>query len=128
LLQLTQEHVLTLQQYQWPGNVRELQNVIERAVITSRGGAVRFDLDQEDLAPQVKRNPPSEVRRKTRSDVVTEAERTGAERENILIALERAHWKIYGPGGAAELLGVKPTTLASRIKKMGITHGDKTSS
>lgn len=127
-LLLTHEHIQTLQRYQWPGNVRELQNVIERAVIMSRGGAVRFDLAHEDLVPQVKRNPPSEVQREAKPEFVTEAERTGAERENVLAALERARWKIYGPGGAAELLGVKPTTLASRIKKMGLKRQDKISS
>lgn len=127
-LQLTPEHIQTLQRYQWPGNVRELQNVIERAVITSRGGTVQFDLTHEDFVPQVKRNPPSEMRREPKPEVVvTEAERSDAERENVLAALERARWKIYGPDGAAELLGVKPTTLASRIKKMGLKRGDTAS-
>jgi transcriptional regulator with GAF, ATPase, and Fis domain len=128
LLQLTREHIQTLQRYPWPGNVRELQNVIERAVITSRGGAVRFDLVHEDLVPLVTQNPSAAVRRDAKSEVITEAARSGAEREHVLAALERTRWKIYGPGGAAELLGVKPTTLASRIKKMGLTRGDETTS
>lgn len=125
LLQLAQEHFETLQRYPWPGNVRELQNVIERAVITSRGGAVRFELVHEDPRPRVTQHPSAEGRTDAKSAVVTEAERTSAERENVQAALERSRWKVYGPGGAAELLGVKPTTLASRIKKMGLKRGDK---
>ncbi len=56
--------------------------------------------------------------------VIPEAEMRRLERENILAALKQSSWRIYGPSGAAELLGVKPTTLASRVKKMGLARGD----
>ena len=56
--------------------------------------------------------------------VIPEAEMRRLERENILAALKQSRWRIYGPSGAAELLGVKPTTLASRVKKMGLGRRD----
>jgi transcriptional regulator with GAF, ATPase, and Fis domain len=124
-LQLTQRHLQLLQSYSWPGNVRELQNVMERAVITSRGGPLRLDLVLGDTESQAKRQPSAETRESSEADFVTEAERKREEQANILAALERTRWKIYGSGGAAELLGMKPTTLASRIKKMGIKRLDK---
>ena len=114
---LTQANLLELQGYNWPGNVRELQNVIERAVITSRGGVLQFDLPQDPVPDSSSR----EAEITTRADeVVPEAEMRRRGRENILAALDKSGWKIYGAGGAAELLGIKPTTLASRMKKMGI--------
>ena len=119
-LGLTQAHAVTLQGYDWPGNVRELQNVIERAVITSRGDALHFDLT--DLVQAPGSFTPSATIPKTRlvMEVIPEAEKPQRERENILAALERSNWKVGGAGGAAELLGIKPTTLHSRIKKMGL--------
>jgi transcriptional regulator with GAF, ATPase, and Fis domain len=124
-LKLTQRHIQLLQSYYWPGNVRELQNVMERAVITSRGGPLRLDLGQEKAVSQARRQPSVETTEAAGAAFVTEAERKHESGENILAALERARWKIYGPGGAAELLGVKPTTLASRIKKMRLKRSDK---
>ena len=121
---LTQAHVMKLQRYDWPGNVRELQNVIERAVITSRGEALHFDLPglesvQEPLPPSAATaEATSEV------DIIPEAAMQRRERENLLAALRRCDWKVGGPGGAAELLGVKSTTLLSRMKKMGLKKPD----
>ena len=119
-LTLTQRGVRQLQGYEWPGNVRELQNVIERAVITARGGALRFDL------PDASRHPSpvdssSASTEETESDVIPESEMRARARENMLAALRRTGWRIYGGGGAAELLGIRPTTLASRMKKMGLS-------
>ncbi len=118
-LKLTQANVLDLQRYDWPGNVRELQNLIERAVITSRSRRLQFDLPQvqnesEGPAPQTLAKLASEL------EVVTDKEMKGRERQNIRAALEKANWKIYGPDGAAELLGMKPTTLSSRMRKFGL--------
>jgi len=94
-------------------------------VITSRGGPLRLDLGQEKAVSQARRQPSVETTEAADAAFVTEAERKHESGENILAALERARWKIYGPGGAAELLGIKPTTLASRIKKMGLKRSDK---
>ena len=120
---LKQRHVKTLQSYEWPGNVRELQNVIERAVITARGGELHFDLpgsvaEKKVAAPALSVDAPD-----AGEEVLTYEELTTRERENLLVALKKAKGKVSGSGGAAELLGVKPTTLASRLKAMGIERG-----
>jgi transcriptional regulator with GAF, ATPase, and Fis domain len=114
-LRLTKANLAQLQGYDWPGNVRELHNVIERAVIISQGGRLHFDLPAAGMVPA--RQPAAGG---TAGDVVPQAEMDRRERENVLAALRRARWKISGAGGAAELLGVKPTTLRSRLKKMGL--------
>jgi transcriptional regulator with GAF, ATPase, and Fis domain len=110
-----------LQNYDWPGNIRELQNVIERSVILARGGALRFD-DLLRAASATKAGPP--MIKTDPADVLTAAEMRRRDRANILAALERTGGKIYGPGGAAELLGVKGTTLATRIKALKIKKGE----
>lgn len=120
--ELRHSDVLKLQAYNWPGNVRELQNVIERAVIASRSGAVTLDLPvpkTSGVAPQ----PSKKAVTDTLPDILTEKDLREQERANIEAALMRTDWKIYGPGGAAELLGLNPTTLRSRIKKMQIKKG-----
>ena len=107
-----------MQRYDWPGNIRELQNVIERAVITATAGKLRFDLPTDTKA---KKAVGTETRKAPEEgEIVTDDEMRRRERENILSALKRTKWKISGEDGAADLLGIKPTTLASRIKKMGI--------
>ncbi len=106
----TPENLKELQDYDWPGNIRELQNVIERALIISTGGKISFDLKQKKYGPQVA----------TTHEVVSEENRMAKEKENVVAALEKCGGKIYGPGGAAELLGVQPATLSYRIKKMGL--------
>jgi len=117
---LTRAGIVQLQSYDWPGNIRELRNVIERAVILARGGALEFDLPKDE-APMSNRSNKSPVE-KGGGEFLTEVEMQQRERENLLIVLEKADWKIKGAAGAAELLGVKPTTLLSRIKKMRLTR------
>ncbi|MCZ6801715.1 MAG: sigma 54-interacting transcriptional regulator [Nitrospirae bacterium] len=117
--ELTQAEVLKLQAYHWPGNVRELQNIIERAVISSRCGSVKFDLPVPSASGAALKIP-TKKNRDDMSEVLTEEDMRLHEQANIELALTRTKWKIYGPGGAAELLGLKPTTLLSRIKKMKI--------
>jgi transcriptional regulator with GAF, ATPase, and Fis domain len=118
---LTQGNMLQLQRYDWPGNIRELQNVIERAVITSVGGRLGFDLptggESKTSGPTIAHKSEDEVKE---SEIITDDEMRRRERENILAALKQTKWKISGEDGAAELLGIKPTTLASRMKKMDI--------
>ena len=118
---LTRAGIAKLQNYDWPGNVRELRNVIERAVILARGGALDFDLpvaNQSETPTPVRVESPSGDTAAPK--FLTEAEMQCRERDNILSVLQEANWKIKGPDGAAELLGVKPTTLLARMKKWGL--------
>jgi transcriptional regulator with GAF, ATPase, and Fis domain len=97
-----------LQAYSWPGNVRELQHVIERAVIVSRGSTLEFG--------DWLREPTAESGA-GKASVTTLEE---MEREHILKTLEITGWRVSGESGAARLLGLKPTTLEARMKKLGI--------
>lgn len=104
-----------LKAYPWPGNIRELENVIERHAILARGDAMRFvglDLDEQAIT-----SPASTA---AIADIITDAERRSLERASIVKALQLCHGKVSGPNSAAEVLSIKPTTLASRIKKLGI--------
>ncbi len=114
---LTRAVVQRLQRYPWPGNVRELQHVIERAVLTSSGAALEVEL--LDTAPARAASSPAA---KEAAIVRTELELRQLERENLRAALAAAGGKIYGKGGAAELLGVRPTTLSSRMKALGLDN------
>ena len=115
---LTRAGVLRLQSYDWPGNVRELQNVIERAVILARGGVLEFDLPVRDAPPNTR--PQAKHSEDQEPGFLTEPEMQQRERDNLLAVLEKAKWQVRGPGGAAELLGVKASTFQSRMKAMGI--------
>jgi transcriptional regulator with GAF, ATPase, and Fis domain len=97
-----------LEAYPWPGNVRELENVVERALILSEGA-------QLDLGGWLPRPspPPREEGTQTLEEI---------EREHILTVLEGTGWRVSGERGAARLLGMKPTTLEARMKKLGIAR------
>ncbi|MEP7353226.1 MAG: sigma 54-interacting transcriptional regulator [Acidobacteriota bacterium] len=112
------------QNYDWPGNVRELQNVVERAVILSNGGKLTLDLPHSakpvDKHPEKELPlPPSQA-----GAVISEVEWRQRERTNVLTALRQANFRVSGKGGAADLLGINPATLASRIKALGIHKRD----
>ena len=116
---LTPAGMVQLQSYDWPGNIRELRNVIERAVILARGGALEFDLPTgSEVSPAILPTRANEAN--PEREFFTESEMQQRERNNILAILKKSGWKIKGADGAAELLGVKPTTLLSRMKKMGL--------
>ena len=117
---LTRAGTIQLVTYDWPGNIRELRNVIERAVILARGGALEFDLPAGPGAGVRALTALPEEKEPAGREFLTEAELQQRERENILAVLKKSDWKIKGADGAAELLGVKPTTLLSRMKKMGL--------
>lgn len=115
-LKLTLANVQQLQQYDWPGNVRELQHVIERAVITAEGSRMVISLQGRATSRSSPKLPNAESIR-----VLTDSEIKQLEAENIKNALQLTNGKVFGIGGAAELLGVKPTTLASRIRSLGLS-------
>jgi len=117
---VTRQHLDVLRRYSWPGNIRELQNVIERAVILSRGGPLRLDTALPADKPDVSTRRSTDQDAIGPTDVVTDREFRQRERQNLLAALVKAGWKIYGRDGAAALLGIKPTTLISRMKALTI--------
>ena len=118
---LTQPGIEALQNYDWPGNIRELRNVIERAVISAGGGALEFDLLGNGPDPTLYKRADVNERE---PEYLTEQEIRRRERANVFAVLQKTSWKIKGAGGAAELLGVNPSTLISRIEKMGLKRPD----
>jgi PAS domain S-box-containing protein len=115
-LRISIADVRRLGRYDWPGNVRELQNAIERGAILARSGQARIDLpDQTSTRQPRPRRPGADS-----AAVLTEEDRRERDRANIVAALDACGGRVFGRGGAAELLDVKPTTLASRIKSLGI--------
>ncbi len=126
-LRLRSSDVELLESYSWPGNVRELENVIERGVILGRDGRLTLDIGESGQNTTVvtgSRDPAG-----VDPDAPTLEDVARLERAVIVRALESAGGRIYGPAGAAAKLGLKPTTLASRMKRMGIKRrtdtGDK---
>jgi transcriptional regulator with GAF, ATPase, and Fis domain len=93
-----------LQEYSWPGNVRELRNVIERSMIVSRGSSLQLVLPESLALAEL----PLDL--------------AEAEKRHIVEVLARTHWRVRGDAGAAELLGLKPSTLESKMKKLGISR------
>ncbi len=113
LLRLSQAQARKLEDYSWPGNVRELKNVIERAVILSPGTQLRLELSMPELPPR--RSLPVNGG-DNESTIMTEKEIREFARQNTIRALEASGWRVSGKGGAAERLGVRPTTLADRLR------------
>jgi formate hydrogenlyase transcriptional activator len=105
--EVADESMAALQEYHWPGNVRELRNVIERAMIREHGPMLHIKLGHATLLP---------IAVKAAAGSLDEAERAIISR-----AVEQCNWRIRGSNGAAALLDIKPTTLESRIKKLGLT-------
>jgi len=103
-----------LESYDWPGNVRELENVIERALILSRGATLRVeDFARGVTVPRVSAPAPSAPPLRTLDEV---------DREHVRLVLERCGWRVNGEGNAAEVLGLHPNTLRFRMKKLGIAR------
>jgi len=115
---LTAGDARRLQAYHWPGNVRELQNVIERAVITAEAGKLNLDraLPETSSVHEV----PASRTASPPGTILSAKELEELERTNILRALEAAKWKVSGEKGAAALLGLNASTLASRMKALKI--------
>ncbi len=105
ITKISNDAVESLMRYSWPGNIRELQNVVERAVILSRGEVLNL--------------PPLPSQQPLQREPVTLAE---AERDHILKALEACNWVVGGASGAAARLGVKRTTLMDRMRRRGLSR------
>ncbi|MCZ6499444.1 MAG: sigma 54-interacting transcriptional regulator [Gammaproteobacteria bacterium] len=117
-LRMTQKQLSALKQHDWPGNIRELKNVIERAVISSTGGRLRLDLAMPNVSAETSMS--TEQSAAELPEFMTIAEFKDLEKANIAAALRHADWKIWGPDGAAELLGMKPSTLTYQMKAFDI--------
>jgi PAS domain S-box-containing protein len=129
---LTDADKVKLTRYDWPGNVRELENVIERAIITSTGAALSLERALPDVGSSAATvaasalpgvggaDAPAGAMAPGADRILTEDEMRDLERANIVRALDAAGWKISGAGGAAERLGLRPNTLSSRMKSLGI--------
>jgi PAS domain S-box-containing protein len=116
-LQFTQGDMERMQSYPWPGNIRELINVIERAVILSQHRRLHLDFSvSEQNRKRVKASAADQA------TIHTDEELRQREADNIIAALKQCNGKLFGKHGAAEILQVKPTTLASRIKRLGINR------
>ena len=121
-LRLSRSQVATIKSYDWPGNVRELKNVIERAVILSKGDTLRLDLSmpESDIA-----DGPVTRESSGKTEILTDKQMREFQKNNIVAALQATDWKVSGKGGTAELLGVRPTTLYDRLKAFGIRKQHK---
>ena len=110
---------VALQKHRWPGNIRELRNVVERAIIMSKGERLRLELALPAPSPSTGAEadvvPPAE-------GLLTDAEMRHREKANLLLALGMANGRVSGDGGAADLLGLKASTLAYRMKRFGIVQ------
>jgi transcriptional regulator with GAF, ATPase, and Fis domain len=116
-LALSKAQADELRAYDWPGNVRELKNVIERAVILSPGKRLMLEMS---MPGQAGATAASDNAVKRSDSILTEADMLEFQKRNIEKALETSGWRVSGDGGAAEILGVRPTTLADRIRKYDI--------
>ena len=117
-LTLSRQQVSLLNKYDWPGNVRELKNVIERGVILSQGKVLRLDLAMADILRSSRPRDGTPDRRETQ--ILTEKELVALQKENLLAALSLTNGRVSGPEGAAQLIGLKPSTFTDRMKKFGI--------
>jgi PAS domain S-box-containing protein len=115
---LTPDCLRRLHAYDWPGNVRELQNVIERAVITARNG--RLGLDAALPLPSREEEVSSPRPTEQGPVIHTDQDIREMERQNLILALEQCGGRISGSNGAAQLLGIPPSTFTSRMKALGV--------
>jgi transcriptional regulator with GAF, ATPase, and Fis domain len=116
--QLSKGALDQLATYHWPGNVRELQNTVERTIILWREGPLTFDLP----ASPVHSDMVASAKATANARLMTRDELKRLEREAIINALKQTNGRVSGPSGAAQLLGMKPSTLAARISSLGINR------
>jgi formate hydrogenlyase transcriptional activator len=121
---ISSETLKQMRQYHWPGNIRELQNVIERAVILSRGPVLNVPLGEIQSRPSLAADGNGDHHKKSESsagkDIRDVLEET--ERNHILGVLSQTNWVVAGPNGAATRLGMKRSTLQLRMRKLGLSR------
>jgi len=115
LLNLSKADVARLKSYSWPGNVRELQNIMERAVITAQNGTLNLASLISDTNISGEKESTASIHK-----ILTAEELQQKERSNMIRALKATHWTVAGEDGAANLLGIPPSTFTSRMKALGI--------
>jgi len=121
---LTRSQAAVISDYDWPGNVRELKNVIERAVILSKGNTLRLDLSMPANDPALSDSIELHER-KGEDQILTDKQMRELQKGNLTAALKATNWKVSGKDGTAELLGVRPTTLYDRMKTFNIRKPGK---
>ena len=121
-LSLGRQHLELMKNYDWPGNVRELKNVIERAVILSRGKVLRLDLAMADIPRSTTAAITTRPSEADTPPIMNEQELLELHKNNLLTALRATGWRVSGPRGAAALVGLKPSTFTDRMKKFGIAR------
>jgi formate hydrogenlyase transcriptional activator len=112
--EISRESLTNLQRYEWPGNVRELRNLVERAVIVASGPTLVLE---PSPLPAVSKHAPSNL---LMDLAVRDGRLEQVEAAHIRTVLERVQWRVRGAGAAAEVLGLRPTTLESRMARLGI--------
>jgi PAS domain S-box-containing protein len=117
LLKFNRNQARAISAYDWPGNIRELKNVIERAVILSKGSVLRLELSLPD---RTESGEHSAITAPDGIEVLTEKQMRELQKQNLVAALKQSKWRVSGELGAATLLGIKPTTLNDRIKAYGL--------
>ena len=123
--QLTRANIMDLMSYDWPGNVRELENSVERAIILSRSGSLNFSTIHDPTLTDAKPHFDQTASTQNRETILSAEAMQQFDRQNTINALMQCNWKIYGDDGAAGLLGLKPTTLIERMKRMRIRKPPK---
>jgi transcriptional regulator with GAF, ATPase, and Fis domain len=108
-----------MQSYSWPGNIRELENIVERAVIVSAAGKLHIEIPAGE-SQRIDRAEAAVKAELVSRLVLTDQERRTGERENIFNALRQTQGKVAGREGAAALLGMKPASLYSRLRRWDI--------
>jgi len=117
-IKITDQNIQQLENYDWPGNIRELQSVIQRAVLIHTEGPLQFNIPlRKTLIPSKNKtdNELSTTENLSRKENVKDLDKAA-----LITALEKTNWKIFGPRGAGELLGIPAANLAYRIKKLGL--------
>ena len=105
---ISQSSIGAMKRYPWPGNIRELKNTIERSMVLSKGKTLKILLPDNSQGKMKKKYGLEKLR--------------NVEKDHIISVLKHTRWRVKGPNGAAEILGLKPTTLYSRMKKLGISR------